>query len=350
MTTTPRIRKDAVLIQALVGFLIAKIVSDLYKAVAKKVKYLAVKYLSNQFVLGYIASHDADPKLRGLAASKLISPLLLRRLLKKEKDDGVRLVVLRHLRTSDVLKEYRRPQLKRKTKLQLVPLVKTQDGLYDLLRGEEDKVLTAALLKEVTSPRVVARLRSLPQPLVQEWVKEKEKQWERRKDEGTNLAPILEEETPSPELLRQVQSPKAWYLIAKKHKNMAVRMDAVSRLEGEAPLLSKLEGDTKFPQALRMRAAFLLGGTKTAVDIALTDPDPKMRVLAVAHLDPKKNLGTLTSILKSERKSDVLTQAILVTTSKEDLEALKSRINPEVSPHLLKILEERLNVLATPAN
>lgn len=342
-------KKEAALLEALIGLLIAKITAGIYSSVAKKVKRLAVKHLDNQFILNYIASHDSDSQLRGQAASKLLSPTLLRKLLLKEKDEGVRIAVLSKLRTADILREFRRPQIGRGHKLQLVSLVKTQEGLYDLLREENDKGLVIALLKGITSPKIIARLRSLSHPLVREWVKEKEKLWERRKsDEASVLDSVLKEANPNSDLLLQVQSPKTWYLIAKRHKNPEVQMDAVVRLEGNKELLVKLEGDKKLLPLLRLRAAFLLGGTKTVSDIALTDPNPEMRLRAVALLDPKRNASTISTILKEEKRSNVLTQAILVTTSTADLDALRERINPEVSPRLLKILEERESVLAKP--
>lgn len=342
--SSPHIEKRALLLQALVGFLIQKIASDLYASISKKIKRMAVKYLHNQFILNFIARHDRDEQIRALAAEKVNSPILLRRLLLKEKKDSVRLAILGRLTTSDAVREYKHS--KRKAyKLQLIPMLKTQSGLCESALDESDLGLVKKLLHGVTDPKLIAKLSHHSLSWVEAWSKER-LEWAKRRDESP-LDMVMRELDPKPSLLLQVHNPKELYQIATLHKNTQARMDAISRLEGNPSYLARVMRSKRMSADARLYAAKLLGGCRELVTVATTSPNPEMRARAIALLDPKKYADAITSVMKYEKKSDVLTQAILVTTSENDLAILKKRIDPKVSPHLLKILEEREQSLAS---
>lgn len=343
ITPTPiQVEKRAILLQALVGFLVAKIASDLYASVSKKIKKMAVSYLHNQFILNFIAGHDPDPQIRTLAVVKVNSPVLLRRLLLREKKTPVRLSILGRLTSSDVVREYKRAKSK-PYKLQLIPLMRTQATLCEAALDESDLSLIKSLLREVTDPRLATKFLHHPRSWVVKWAKER-MEWAKERKESP-LDSIMRDPNPRPSSLLHVSNPKELWTIATSHKNSQTRMDAISRLEGNAQYLSKVMGSKRVSEDARLYAARLLGGCQELATLATTSPSPEMRAKAVALLDPRKYGDVITSIMKYEKKSDVLTQAILVTTSEDDLSILRKRIDPKVSPHLLSILETRSRTL-----
>jgi hypothetical protein len=343
------ISKKAILLQALLGFFLQKIVSDLYSTIKFKLKEYGISHIDNQYIVGWMAEHDSNPKIRALASAKVLSLKTLRHLLLKEKDPQVRLALLRKLPSSDSVKEYEEAKSK-KRRLEIIPLIQTQESLFRIASSENNRDLLKLILPKITDPARIKSLRRHSLLEVRNWADRKLWGIKERKEtpeEREILKSILLSKKPNQADLALVQSPNLWYRIAKTHQSQRVQSIAVRNLEGNRVLLEKILGDQEVGIEIRMEAARLIGRSQMTVNLAQSDPNPQMRVQTVSFLDPTKDSDVLTKVMKYEKKAEVLTQAILTTTSLSDLKILRGRTTSKF-PHLRKILEKREEALSAP--
>lgn len=203
-----RIKKEGILLQALVGYFLQKILSDLYSSIKLKLKEYGINHLSNQFVVGWMAEHDSNSGIRSKAASKIISVRVLRHLLQKEKSPEVRLTILRKLTSTDAEAEYKDAHSKKYRK-SLLPLLSTQDSLCQAAMGERDRELLELLLPRITDPGKIALFRRHPILDVRNWADKK--LWdigEREETEDDYLKTIMSSQNPDPKSLAQIHNPK----------------------------------------------------------------------------------------------------------------------------------------------
>lgn len=337
--------KEAMVLEALVGFLITQIVSGLYEKITNKLKRAAIENTSNQFILTYFAQHDSDPQVRSEASKKLISPTTLRKLLRKEKVQSVRLAILSKLSGAEVVDEYLKAK-DRATKRSLLNLIVTQHELCRVANNETNLSLLKLILPQVTDPECIRGLQKHTLLEVRNWADSQLWGTKTKEKQRDPVLAILAEESPDRTLLMRVRLPMNWLKIALLHQNPQVKSFAILNLANRKDLLARLATNKDLEITSRMQALRMLGPNQLIATLAQSDPILEIRVQAVSMLDPQADSTALTSIMKHEKKTDVLIQAIMTTTSMDDLKLLEERLDPQKSPHILAILQRRRQILA----